>query len=384
METDLLFKPAGELAALIRDGELTSRELVETSLERIEALEPELNAFVHLDPDGALAAADAVGPGDDRPFAGVPIAIKDTAAVAGMALHAGLGRCSASFVPGYDAFVVRRLREAGFVLVGKTRPARVRDPARNRAAPLRPDAQPVGHRAHARAARRGGAAAAVAAGMRAGRPRQRRRRLDPHPSRLLRPRGAQAGARARSRAGPTRATTSSSRTACSPARWPRRPSCWTCWPATSPATPPGRRRRPSRSPRRPSREPGRLRIGLTIDGAIEAELDPLCERGAARRRRAARLARPRGRGGEAPWAGQDLLQVFTHGLRHAHRHGHRSSAASVTGREPSEELVEPLSWTHLEPGIRERNGARLPAGPHAAAGRLARDRRALERLRRGA
>src|SRR5919109_1229807 len=83
MEAELLFKPATELAGLIRDGELASRELVETAFERIEALEPELNAFCHLDREGALAAAELVNPGDPRPFAGVPIAIKDTAEVAG-------------------------------------------------------------------------------------------------------------------------------------------------------------------------------------------------------------------------------------------------------------------------------------------------------------
>src|SRR5215211_1972250 len=119
MQTDLLFKPATELANLIRGGDISSRELVETSLERIEALEPELNAFAHLDPEGALAAADLVRPGDERPFAGVPIAIKDTAEVAGWPYTLG-SDVFGDFVPSYDAFVVRRLREAGFVFVGKT------------------------------------------------------------------------------------------------------------------------------------------------------------------------------------------------------------------------------------------------------------------------
>src|SRR4249919_3283 len=75
--TDLMFRPATELAGLVRSGELTARELVEASLARIEALDDRLNAFILVDPEGALAAADAVGPGDERPFAGVPIAIKD-------------------------------------------------------------------------------------------------------------------------------------------------------------------------------------------------------------------------------------------------------------------------------------------------------------------
>src|SRR6267143_5497644 len=69
---DLLYRPVTELADLVRTGEVTSRELVEASLDRIEALNPTVNAFVALDPERALEAADAIGPGDERPFAGVP------------------------------------------------------------------------------------------------------------------------------------------------------------------------------------------------------------------------------------------------------------------------------------------------------------------------
>lgn len=117
--SDLLFKPALELAALVRSGEVSSRELVSATLERIDALDDRLNAFVHVDADGALAAADAVAPGDERPFAGVPIAVKDNRAVAGMPMTYA---CSlfGDFRPDYDTNVVRRFREAGFVIVGKT------------------------------------------------------------------------------------------------------------------------------------------------------------------------------------------------------------------------------------------------------------------------
>ena len=66
-DSDVLFRSATELAAMVRDGEVSSRELVETSLERIEELNPELNAFVEVDAEGALAAADAIAPGDERP-----------------------------------------------------------------------------------------------------------------------------------------------------------------------------------------------------------------------------------------------------------------------------------------------------------------------------
>src|SRR5919112_4260201 len=117
--SELMFKPATELAGLVRGGEVTSAELVGASLERIEALQPSINAFNHVDAEGAMAAAEAIGPDDPRPFAGVPIAIKDLTAVAGMPFTLG-SDIFGDFVPGHDSFVTRRLREAGFVVVGRT------------------------------------------------------------------------------------------------------------------------------------------------------------------------------------------------------------------------------------------------------------------------
>src|ERR1700730_228694 len=86
MPDELMFRSAGELAMLVHDRELSARELVTESLERIERLDPQLGAFVEVDHDGALATADAIGPGDPRPFAGVPIAIKNNRAVNGLRL----------------------------------------------------------------------------------------------------------------------------------------------------------------------------------------------------------------------------------------------------------------------------------------------------------
>ena len=119
-DPELLFKPATELADLVRLGEISARELVECSLDRIEADEQGLNAFTLVDREGALAVADEIGAGDERPFAGVPIAIKDL----GIATH-GLRLTSGSdlfgdYTPGYDAHLIRRIRDAGFVIVGKT------------------------------------------------------------------------------------------------------------------------------------------------------------------------------------------------------------------------------------------------------------------------
>ena len=118
-DPDLLFRPVGELAALVRGGTLSARELVDASLTRIDALQPALNAFVDVDHEGARAAADAIGPGDPRPFAGVPIAIKNNRAVAGLRLTIG-SALFGDFRPQYDHNTVARLRAAGFVVVGTT------------------------------------------------------------------------------------------------------------------------------------------------------------------------------------------------------------------------------------------------------------------------
>ena len=119
MAQDLLFRPASELATLVHTGQVSSTELVTASLERIEQLQPTINAFVHVDAEGALETAAEIDRDDPRPFAGVPIAMKDTAAVRGMPYTMG-SDLFGDFVPGHDSFVVRRVRDAGFVIVGKT------------------------------------------------------------------------------------------------------------------------------------------------------------------------------------------------------------------------------------------------------------------------
>ena len=118
-DAELMFHGALELAQMVRSGEVSSRELVQSALDRIEELNPTLNAFVDVDAEGALRAADAVSAGDARPFAGVPTAIKNNRTVAGMRCTYG---CSlmADYVPDYDHNVTRRLRDAGFIIVGTT------------------------------------------------------------------------------------------------------------------------------------------------------------------------------------------------------------------------------------------------------------------------
>ena len=116
---DLLYRPATELARLVRDGEASARELVEASLARIEAVDDRVNAFVDVDADGALATADAIGPRDERPLAGVPVAIKTEVPTQGRLMTMG-SDLFGDFRPTHDAFAVRRLRDAGAVIVGIT------------------------------------------------------------------------------------------------------------------------------------------------------------------------------------------------------------------------------------------------------------------------
>ena len=120
MSDDLMFQPVTELAASVREGDVSARELVEASLQAIERLNGELNAFVTLCDERALAEADAIEPGDPRPLAGIPIAIKDLVALTeGVRTTMGMNAME-EWVPPIDSALVRRLRGAGAILVGKT------------------------------------------------------------------------------------------------------------------------------------------------------------------------------------------------------------------------------------------------------------------------
>ena len=119
---DLAFAGLSRHADLIAAGELSSRELVELFLERIDRLDPLLNAFRVVLREQALASADQADgrrrAGDRRPLLGVPIAIKDDLHVAGEVTAYG---CDADppRQPA-DHEVVRRVRAAGAVILGKT------------------------------------------------------------------------------------------------------------------------------------------------------------------------------------------------------------------------------------------------------------------------
>ncbi|MFL5381733.1 MAG: amidase [Longimicrobiaceae bacterium] len=115
--------PAAELARRVRARELSPVEVLDACLERVEALNPSINAVVTLDPgarDAARALERRVAAGEDPgPLAGLPVGIKDVTQVGGVRTTFG-SPLFADHVPEEDALVVRRLRAAGAVILGKT------------------------------------------------------------------------------------------------------------------------------------------------------------------------------------------------------------------------------------------------------------------------
>ncbi|WP_433244194.1 Asp-tRNA(Asn)/Glu-tRNA(Gln) amidotransferase subunit GatA [Streptosporangium sp. CA-135522] len=120
----LIHKSAAELGALVANGEVSAVEVAQAHLDRIAAVEPQINAFLHVDAETTLEQARAVDarlaagerPG---PLAGVPIAHKDVFTTVDMPTTAG-SKILEGYRPPYDATVTRRLREAGLVILGKT------------------------------------------------------------------------------------------------------------------------------------------------------------------------------------------------------------------------------------------------------------------------
>jgi len=120
--TTLALAGAAEQARLIREGEATSRGVVEATLARIARIDPLINAYRVVLAGRALVEADQAdgrrGAGDARPLLGVPVAIKDDCDVAGESTAWGTAAHAGPMA--HDAEVVRRLRAAGAVIVGKT------------------------------------------------------------------------------------------------------------------------------------------------------------------------------------------------------------------------------------------------------------------------
>ena len=124
MSDDAIYWSASRIAREIRAAQLSCRQIVEACLERIEQVNPDINAVVQLVGERALGEADELDRMAARaqfrgPLHGVPITLKDSLDTAGIVTTGGtLGR--KDFVPDQDAPVVARLRAAGAVLLGKT------------------------------------------------------------------------------------------------------------------------------------------------------------------------------------------------------------------------------------------------------------------------
>jgi amidase len=110
------FLSALEQAQLIREQEATPVEIVEEYLERIERIDPRLNTYVTVCAEEALAEARDPRPG---PFSGVPLPIKDLVETGGIRTTYSC-RAFADYVPAEDAALARRIRAAGFIVLGKT------------------------------------------------------------------------------------------------------------------------------------------------------------------------------------------------------------------------------------------------------------------------
>ncbi|WP_354699480.1 6-aminohexanoate-cyclic-dimer hydrolase [Paraconexibacter sp. AEG42_29] len=344
-DADLLFQPVHELAGLVRDGTLSARELVQTSVDRIESLNPQLNAFVDVFAEDALAEADGIAADDPRPFAGVPIAIKNNRAIAGRRLTVGSALMD-DFVPRTDHNVVTRLKAAGFVIVGSTTLPEFGIVPVTETARFGPTRNPWDV-ARTPGGSSGGSAAAVAAGMvpvahandgggstripaaccgLVGlKPQRGRISLAPDlgyqflvQDGVLTRTVAETAALLDLLAGPVLGDTS--------------------W-APEPAVPFAEQAR---------RDPGRLRIALTTTMPLErTTVDPVCVQAA---RDAGALLESLGHEVvevDAPWQIPGLLPLFAASFGPALTMS-MAFAATVSGRPVSPESVEPLSWAMWE------------------------------------
>lgn len=112
-----------ELRHALRQGQTTSTAVTQAMLDRIVAVDNEVNSYLTLSDELALEqAAEAdrrQAQGQDTPLLGVPVAVKDIICTEGVPTTAG-SKILEGFIPPYDAFVVQKLKEAGAVILGKT------------------------------------------------------------------------------------------------------------------------------------------------------------------------------------------------------------------------------------------------------------------------
>jgi len=166
---DFRREAVAELAAQVRAGTLAARDLVGHALERIELLNPSLNAFVAVDGERALEHAGRIDElvargGDPGPLAGIPIGVKDLEDAAGFVTSQGSAIFASSPPAETDSVLVARLRAAGCVVVGKTNSPELGWKADTDNPVFGPTANPW-DLAHSPGGSSGGTAAALAAGM---------------------------------------------------------------------------------------------------------------------------------------------------------------------------------------------------------------------------
>ncbi|MFI8459805.1 Asp-tRNA(Asn)/Glu-tRNA(Gln) amidotransferase subunit GatA [Kitasatospora sp. NPDC085464] len=122
--TELIRYTAARTASAIAKGEVSAVEVAQAHLDRIDAVDKKVNAFLHVDTEGALAAAKAVdekrAKGEELgPLAGVPLALKDVFTTKGVPTTCG-SKMLEGWIPPYDATLTGRLKDAGVVILGKT------------------------------------------------------------------------------------------------------------------------------------------------------------------------------------------------------------------------------------------------------------------------
>ncbi|MFG2008387.1 Asp-tRNA(Asn)/Glu-tRNA(Gln) amidotransferase subunit GatA [Micromonospora sp. NPDC048868] len=122
--SDVTRLTATEIAGLVASGEASAVEVTRAHLDRIAAVDDRVNAFLHVDSEGALAAAAEVdarrAAGEELgPLAGVPVAVKDVLTTKGVPTTVG-SKILEGWRPPYDSTIVQRLRAAGTVMLGKT------------------------------------------------------------------------------------------------------------------------------------------------------------------------------------------------------------------------------------------------------------------------
>ena len=124
MTSELVKLTAAAMADALAARDVSARELTQAHLDRTAAVDGSVHSYLHVDADGALAAADAVdterAQGRDlHRLAGVPIAVKDVMATSGLPTTCG-SRILEGWVPPYDATLVSRIKAAGMPILGKT------------------------------------------------------------------------------------------------------------------------------------------------------------------------------------------------------------------------------------------------------------------------